>query len=313
MSFQSKFLDEVPDVLRGVKPDVQIFFQGQLLLRAPGEGRTCEVAVNPLATNHAITIEARTKVTGKPDTIKMRHVGPLAFRRDGRAGMLIEVINPSAANPAAFKCTQRGVATVDYTSGASIPSDEDFRWILDLESSQFHGQVLNVPIFDSHHVISLRGGEYYFRTATRADARTVHKRVGGGKDPVTFRRIGVIASASVFFAPDQENHAVRMTWQSPTRSGDATVTLNKAANTTHEIYINNTPLFLDSARELADPESGELLEFEELKDCYKLVTGVLTPNQFKLIPTLLRDGSEPGQEGSPDIPCQIHRLDEGNI
>lgn len=299
MTFRDKSLDDMPDGT----PDVQIFFHGQLLLRSE-DGKICEVAVNPLAVNHVLTIEARTKVSGKPDTIRMRHAGPLLLRQQGNRlieGMSIIVLG-EGATPAAWKCIKEKVP-IDYTSGASNPPDEDFRWILNLEGPQFHKKVLEAPIFNSHHTIKLQGGEYYFRTAVRADARMGHTRKGGGEGQVTFRRIGIIASASVFLTGDQR---VQLLWQASTRGGDFSVTLHKGDNTTHEIYVNNAPLFLDEAPD--DP--GELSEeFDELREYYKLIHNVsssIPGERFQLIPTVLpRDG----QAGSPSIPCQVQRLD----
>src|SRR4051812_25686040 len=115
MPFLEKSLDEVP---RGT-PDVQIFFHGQLLLRSE-DGRISEVAVNPLAINHVLTIEARTKVSGKPDTIRMRHAGPLLLRQRGNRlieGMSITILGTAAdpVTPTAWKCVKVGVP-IDYTS-----------------------------------------------------------------------------------------------------------------------------------------------------------------------------------------------------
>ena len=295
MPFRAKLLTDVPSGT----PDVQIFFHGQLLLRS-ADGATCEVAVNPIANNHVLTIEARTKTPGKPDIVRMRHAGPLNFRQ--QEGMLIEVINPVVASPATWNC--RTFDPIDYVMGTNPPPDEDFRWILNLEGPQFHERELNPPIFNSHHVIRLRGGEYFFRTAMRADARVEHKRKGGGKNEKTFRRIGAIASASVFLV---ENQSVRLRWQASTREGDHSVSLQKAQNATHEIYINNAPLYIDT------PTQGEHPEFDELIEYYKVISEIpQTPpgTRFQLVPNVTAPlGSVGGEEGSPDIPCQIMRLD----
>lgn len=314
MPFRPIDITQVP----GGTPDVQIFFHGQLLLRSE-DGATCEVAVNPLAVNHVLTIEARTRVSGRPDTIMMRHVGPLNFRQ--REGMLIEVV-PAVGAPAAFNC--RTFDPINYESGEAPPRDDDFRWILNLEGPRFHRRELNVPIFNSHHVIRLRNGEYFFRTAGRAPTLLSHKRRGGELEEVTFRRIGTIASASVFLA---ENQSVVMTWQSSTQEGDHVVTLTKAANTTHEIYINNAPLYIDPP--VQGPNEQELPQFDELTEYYKVIPGIgsiLTDERFRLVPVLAprpnldaapdsgpADSSESrlddGEKGSPSIPCQVMRLD----
>lgn len=297
MTFKQKDITQVP----GVTPDVEIFFHGQLLLRSEDEV-TCEVAVNSLAGNHVLTVEARTKIAGRPDPIiRMRHVGPLLFRR--QEGMLIEVTGAGPA-PAAFKCIKMvgGVPVpIDYTSGASDPPDEDFRWILNLEGPQFHRRDLDVPIFNSQNTIRLRGGEYYFRTAQRADDRIMtHTRKDGGQGPLTFRRIGVVARASVFLANGQ---FVQLRWQASNVEGDASVVLEKAANTTHEIYINNAPLFLKGPSATG---GGEFPQFDELPEYYKLITNVTPSARFQLVPTF---PPRPRDTGSPDIPCQVQQLD----
>ena len=297
MTFRPKDITQVP----GDTPDVRIFFHGQLLLRSEDEV-TCEVAVNPLAVNHVLSIEARTKVAGRPDTIVMRHIGPLNFRQG--EGMLIEV-SPAVSSPAAFNC--RTFDSIDYVSGTVPPRDDDFRWILNLEGPQFHRRDLNVPIFNSQHIIRLRNGEYFFRTAVRADTRLSHKRRGGEMEEVTFRRIGTIASASVFLT---ESQSVVLRWQSPTREGDHVVTLTKAANTTHEIFINNAPLYLDPPVQGEEPT--ELPQFDELPEYYKVIPGIesiLTDGRFRLVPVLAALDNLEG--GSPSIPCQVRRLDGG--
>src|SRR6185503_17484210 len=61
-------------------PTVRIFLTGQLMLQPNAESNTCEVFVNGSAPNHHLTVEVREKRPGKPDSILMRHHGPLEFR-----------------------------------------------------------------------------------------------------------------------------------------------------------------------------------------------------------------------------------------
>lgn len=324
MTFKPKLLAEVP----GGTPDVQIFFHGQLLLRSE-DGVTCEVAVNPVATAHVLTIEVRTKTAGSADLINMRHVGPLYFRqREGvHEGMSIEVTNPVPASPAAWKCIT--LDSINYESGASEPQnppDADFRWILNLEGVNFHEKELEPPVFKSHHVIRLRNGEYFFRTAVRSNNDFVFRRTGGGKAPKDFRRIGAIASASVFL---DTNQSVVLRWQDGTQEEDRTLTLTKAAGSTYEIYIENSPLYQDPTRDADLPNRDELVEY------YKVIPEIPPPvpgeppARFKFVPTHPvnpnsaagesatepdRTGSDAaapssGQRGSPSIPCQVITLD----
>ncbi|MFL6210832.1 MAG: hypothetical protein ACJ74W_18430 [Pyrinomonadaceae bacterium] len=322
MPFRLRDLATVPSDV----PDVEIFFSGQLLLRSE-DSATCEVAVNQLATNHVLTIEVRTKVAGKPDIIRMRHVGPLNFRQ--REGMLIE-LSTSVASPAAWSC--RTFDPINYESGDLFdprdvppknPPNEDFRWILNLEGPLFHRTEFNPPIFNSHHVIRLRGGEYFFRTAMKASGVFDFKRTGGGLGDVRFKRIGAVARASVFLAP--EGQAVVMKWQSLDQEREYVLTLEKGANTTHEIYINNSPLYLEP------PPVEQLDQHDELKEFYKVLSATPIPDaaRFKLVPALplnlnsdsvsdsgLADSvasrRNRGEAGTPDIPCQVMTLDGAN-
>lgn len=311
MPFRPKLLTDVPNVT----PDVEIFFNGQLLLRSE-DGETCEVAVNQLATNHVLTIETRTRVrtieieNGKPPRIvekpievRMRHAGPLNFRQG--EGMLIEVKALEGARvptPAAWNC--RTLEPIHYDTGENPPPDEDFRWILNLEGPLVHARKLNPPIFDSPHVIRLQGGEYFFRTALRASDRFDYKLKNAlGEDVRIFRRIGAIAKASVFL---EEGQQVVLSWQGPIKEQDSTVTLEKAPNTIHEIYINNSPLFLDPP----EPRNEVLAGFDELIEYYKLIlqSEVDPRERFTLVPEV-PDPPRGGEAGSPDIPCQVFRLD----
>ena len=304
MPFKPRDLATVPTRT----PDVEIFFFGQLFLRSPEiEGRTCEVAVNQLATNHVLTVEARTRVEGQPVDVRMRHVGPLNFRQG--EGMLIEVQDPegkpATTSPAAWNCRTFGPINYDYEPGKEPPNNppgDDFRWILNLEGPLFHEKILNIPIFNSHHVIRLQGGEYFFRTARRTSGQFDMLRQRGGMDDVRFKKIGAVARASVFLADGQR---VVLRWQGPVEEGDHTVTLLKQQYTTHEIYINNAPLFLNPVGVPAD-----LTRFDELIEYYKLIpqSEVAIQNRFRLVPAR-PPVIVPTEEGSPDIPCQVTRLD----
>lgn len=288
MPFRRRLLT---DPMPNRAPDVDIVFHGQLLLRS--DGITCEAAINPLATNHVLSIEVRTKTLNQsqPDVIRMRHVGPLLYRQP--EGMTID-LNPRGDTLAAWKCVTEG--PVDYEGGGGNPSD--FRWILNLEGEHFHGRQLDVPIFDSEHVIKLQGGEYYFRSGVRSPERLRMKRSEGGKDEYTFRKIGAIARASLYLA---ERQSVFVKWIH--EGGERTVTLTKQAGVKHEIYIENTPLY--------DYGAQPLDKHDELQQLYKIIPEVEEDERFSLKPLLPddEDAAAGGEFGTPDIPCQVMRLD----
>ncbi len=304
MPFQTKRFEELP---RGSEPheaDVQIIFDGQLMMRSDGQG--CDVAVNPIATGHTLSIEARIKKDGETDRIAMRHLGPLNFRLSSEGqpeGILIEVVGGGApVAPAAFKLVTAN-GPLDLKNPAEGTRLDDFRWMLNLEGPQFHNAVLNAPIFGSQNVIRLRNGEYHFRTAARVDSRFQYRRSGGGQDDATFKSIGVVAAASVFLSDDSQSLVMR--WQDGTRENDRVLTLSKVRGIRYEIYIENSPLFLDP------PTPAELAGRDELIEYYKLLPGVpAVPlgRRFRLEPEGAPVPVE-SDEGSPSVPCQVVTLD----
>lgn len=297
MPFRPRRFDELPQAMQeDWNPDVKIFFHGQLILRSP-DGEGCDVAYNPLATDHVLSIEARIikeRTTGQigergTDLIRMRHLGPLHFRNS--EAVLIEVRGgPAPIVPAAFKLVASD-EPINMEDKNSAPPD-DFRWILNVEGPLFHQRPLNFPGFASQNVIRLRRGEYYFKTAAHPSDRLLYDRRGGGKPNVTFDTIGSVASASVFLAEDQ---TLMMRWRDGTRDEDRVLRLEKADNTRYEIYIENTPLFLDT------PTEPELPGLDEFIHYYK-VLDVPEADRFSLTPKLRPD---PGQFGTPDVPCQV--------
>lgn len=278
-----------------VVPDVKIFFHGQLFLRSE-DGKTCEVGVNPLATNHVLSIEVRTKISGaldldKIDLINMRHFGPLNFRQPG---MTIGIDPPQI--PYAFKCVSPEV--VDPEAGTGPPYD--FRWLLNLEGNLFHhDRQLTPTIFGTQNVITLQDGQFFFDTARRSDARLVFERTGGGKNLATLRRIGAVARANAFLAGNQ---SVVLQWHDGNRQRE--LRLTKADSVTYEIYIENTPLYVQvNPSDLGNPTALAL--YEELNHYYKVIGEIPAAMQFKLTPK-----PAPGpQAGSPTIPCQVIILD----
>lgn len=287
MAFRETLLTQMP----GTAPDVSIFFHGQLFLRSE-DGEICQVGVNPLADNHILSVEVRIKQAGKPDLIKMRHFGPLNPRQP--EGMTIEV-SPAAdqAHRAAWKCISAD--PINYESGEGDPND--CRWLLNLEGPHFHKPQELIPtVFGTKDVIKLQGGAYYFTTAFRSGTQLKFKRTGGGLADQDFRGIGGAARASVFLQPNQ---SVLVKWNDGTQEQVATLT--KASGISYEIYVENTPLFVQ-----VDPDNLE--SYEELVHYYKVIptTQVPAAGRFKMTPEV----DVPDRDfGSPDIPCQITLLD----
>lgn len=278
-----------------VPPDVEMYFHGQLLLRSDNSAM-CEVGINPVASNHVLTVEVRRKQLNKPDLILMRHVGPLNFRRPttpGRTepGMIIEVSNPVATTQAAWSC--EGTDMLDYVNGTSR-YPEDFRWVLNLEGNLFHDRELNPSVFDTTDMIRLQNGEFFFRTAFKSPDRLKYQRRGGNKDPLDLRGIGAIARASVFLV---EHQNVLVTWNDGT--GDRVLTLTKSAGFTYEIYVQHTPLFV---------QPGDATAHDEMTQFYRIIPEVAGGDRFTFAVVDAPLGPIPPDKGSPDIPCQILKL-----
>lgn len=288
----------------GRQPDVRIFFNGQLLLRADEHGQICRAAVNHAAFQHVLSVEARTKTPGKADAILMRHLGPLNFRQPNQPGMVIDFSGGGPA-PAVFKfisSAQLNLETGEAQGPDPQAAEQDFRWIINMEGGLFHGDLLNCSVFNTHNFIELRGGEYYFYTALRSGPGLKFTRKGGRKRDLDFRRIGAVIGANVFL---NENGLQSLTvkWNNGVEGADKVLTLSKpTGGASHEIYIENTPLYQETTL-TPPPTHSELIEY------YKVLPDITDENaKFNLEPS-----AEPlpggGDTGSPDIPCQSVVLD----
>jgi len=75
------------------------------------------------------------------------------------------------------------------------------------------------------------------------------------------------------------------------------LTLTKAQpGTTYEIYIQHTPLFL---------QPGATTPHDELAQFYRIIPEVLGTARFTFT---VVDDRPPIERGSPDIPCQVLKL-----
>jgi DNA-binding ferritin-like protein len=97
-----------------------------------------------------------------------------------------------------------------------------------------------------------------------------------------------------------EDQSVVMKWVH--EGAERALTLTQSAGVRHEIYIENTPLY--------DWQTDELERHEELAEYYKLIAGIEEENRFTLTPVRPEEvAGNDGDFGTPDIPCQVIRLD----
>jgi hypothetical protein len=262
-------------------PDIKIFFQGLLILRASDDSKRCVVETLLRPTfSHTLSIEVRAKRAMEPDVIIMRdfgHLQPPGLVIDGgydEASSVVHKYQPSSFN-----------------NPASDGAPEDFRWIVNLEGSLFHGHPLTVNTNATRPGITIKNGIYYFHTAARKTGPIT--RTGGGEVDQELTAIASIAAASLSLG----SQPAVVTW---TRGTSHTLKLHKVAGTSYEIYIDNSPLFMDPG----SPPHNELHEY------YGVLSGF--GDKFDLdfhTTSLVGTGKFDTMRSSPNIPCQAIALE----
>ncbi|MDT7542444.1 MAG: hypothetical protein QOE33_2348 [Acidobacteriota bacterium] len=295
------------------KPSVKIFFNGLIILRSP-DGQTCFVETHraPLYP-HTLSVEVRTKVPGRPDVILLRHFGHLPGPDPGLS-IRVESIaaNPPAPVPSAmYKYVPS--ASFDPIHPTGNEQDEDFRWVVNLEASHFHGQPLTVDTTKSRPGGVMGGvidgvidsGVYYFYTAQLKKEQIEVVQGHTPKSPLA--SIATLIGAYLYL--DDETEAVVTCRAS---GGDHVLRLERpdvAAGVSHEIYIDNSPLF-------EDPVQGG--SHSELVEYYRVITGVPKDKRFNLTfpgvaplaaGAALKGSAKFNLFGSVRIPCMSITLD----
>jgi hypothetical protein len=226
----------------------------------------------------------------------MRHFGDLPSR------MTIEVVEAngsSPANPAVLKHQPIG-AFDPILGGGGL---DDFGWILNLK--KLHpANSLVVDLAKTRPEIQIGNGVYYFHTAQRKDGPIPLKQNGVEKGPLA--GIASIVGANVYL--DATTKLV-LKWTNEAGTS-MTLPLEKPIdnNSSHEIYINNSPLF----------ENPSSATHSELSEYYGVITGVPPGERFNLeFPKFIDDSPEftnsidflestskfDTKKGTPRIPC----------
>ncbi|HEX8173498.1 MAG TPA: hypothetical protein VF543_00095 [Pyrinomonadaceae bacterium] len=279
------------------EPDLRIFFHGLLLLRGADEAKFCLVEVHREPQyRHVLSIEARTKTPGEPDVVHMRTLDKLQ-------GEFTIQATPSVANPVVYKFQPSLAFDAVLGNGHA----KDFRWIINLE--QLHEKPLTVDHTKTRPGIVIAGGVYYFYAAQRKLGPVELKQNGVTKK--TLSAVASIIGANLYLARGQE---IILTWRD--NGKDNRLPLKKPqTGSSHEIYINNSPLFEEQTM------GGS---HSELKEYYGVLPDVPTEEQFNLeypFQSLDPDSKNmliASQGGSlkfesvtstPTIPCQSVVLD----
>jgi hypothetical protein len=259
-------------------PDVRIFFQGLLILRASDDSKLC-VVENHLRPSfpHTLSIEVRAKVAQEPDVILMRHFGPLEA-----PGLVIN----GGYDTASSVVYKHQPSSFDNPLGVGAP--DDFRWIVNLEGRLFHKRPLSVDTTGTRPGITVENGIYYFYTARKKTGRIT--RTGGGEPDLDLTGIASTVGANLSIGANP----VVLTWHKGTNH---MLELDRVAGTSYEIYIDNSPLFLD----LED----EATHHSELNEYYDVLPGVGTRFDLDFHPVSLVGSAKFNTiRSTPNIPCQ---------
>ncbi|MDX6559056.1 MAG: hypothetical protein QOF72_2105 [Blastocatellia bacterium] len=266
-------------------PDVRIFFSGVMIIRPDASAATCEIYVNNRAAKHHLTIEVRQKTAGKPDLIKMRHVGPLLYSLPPLGfpddppihGMFIQIDN-----------APKGVRSYNGTSPST--EGEDLGLAINLQSPQFqNGAIGDVEMLGGRPSILMDDAVFY--TADKTDPRyTINLRQPNGTLVTALAPFASLIGANIYL---DNNAKVVMQWRSQGLGVLERLELEKPqTGTSYEIYVINDPLY--------ESERSPVPEHDEFNEYYTILPNV--PNRFQLEVIPPGAGPKPTR-GSTKTPC----------
>lgn len=278
-----------PDL--GNEPDVRIFFSGLMVLEPEANGQSCEVFVHRSAPNHELTIEVRQKQAGKPDLIKMRHVGPLPYALqtigavDGDPpihGMTIEV-----------QTTPKGIKAFAPQAGHESAEGLGLDRAINFQNADFHGaNIGEVDVLGGRPSILLNDAILYTADTTRADLTINLKK--NGRQLKEMAPFASLIGGNIYL---DQNDSVSVKWQ--VQGVIEELSLPKPARgVSYEIYIVNDPLY--------ENETLGLPEHDEFTEYYKLFPQVERQQQFRmevLQPPVIANAPPSNDRGSTRFPC----------
>lgn len=267
-----------PSATLDPSPDVRIYFTGLQVLEALSNN-TCEVFINRRSPEHHLSIEVRRKQTGHPDVILMRHEGPLSFTAPvppgtpPRYGLSIRV----APNPT-------GIKGYDGTTA----STEGQRLSLAFNMFRIH-DVATGPVEPMGGRPSILIDEGIFYSAATFTAGAILQKKRPGSQPKSQGEFANIIGANIYLT---QGRVVTLSWRQNGR--DVLLSLAKSTTHTHEIYINNEPLYEDDS-----PTAP--FAHDEFAEYYKILPAVQPDEQFSL--TFPPPQGPPPDRGSTRTPC----------
>jgi hypothetical protein len=265
-------------------PTVRIFLTGQLMLQPDNGGNSCEVFVNRSAPNHHLTVEVREKRPGKPDSILMRHHGPLEFRDSSEPvdGVTIKRIPEGKVSMYTGKPTQYG---------------ESLSCAIDLRGEGFHpSNEMAVDFESARPSIMIQDG--IFNTAMKTSSKLKIKLKRGETALRDLAPFTSLIGANIYLDKDE---FLIFAWREMGLNKTLSLTKPEEKGAAYEIYIINDPLFEDPEEPKAHDEFGEY---------YKVLPTVSSDERLKLDVTFPQP--VPQDKGTTKTPCMPVIIDGGN-
>lgn len=269
-------------------PAVRIFFSGLMIIQPSADGQSCEVFVHRSAPDHQLTIEVRQKQVGKPDLIKMRHVGPLPYALTPPGfpddppihGIMIQVQNAA-----------KGIRA--FRPGNASTEGEGLDLAINIEGNDFHqGAAGPVDALGGRPSILLNDAVFYTADKTSPDL-TINLK----KNNQQIKALAPFASligANIYL---DDGDAASMFWM-PQGMLEELRLEKPAQGISYEIYIVNDPLY--------EVDRTFIPTHDEFKEYYKLLPDVPSTDQFRLevlLPPTQPNDPPVVSRGSTKTPC----------
>lgn len=231
------------------KADVKVMFEGLMALSHNKKEDQCEIGIlstpKAIETCHQLMIRVtKTSPAGASvlfDTALTAALSPQLS--------LFELDATSPANPGvSFRRHRQG----PINRLTSPPPDDDFRWVVDLQSDEFHGKDLTPRLEHFSPVLIVKHGEFYTAELSRS-----LKRIKGNGAKESFGKIATVIGADIFL--DENSEAVLKLGNG---SNNVYLSLRKEAETSYEIFIDNL------CPEPADPSVTTNLESSDFSLYY---------------------------------------------
>jgi hypothetical protein len=256
-------------------PTVRIFLTGQLMIQPTAESDSCEVFVNRSAPNHQLTVEIREKRPGKPDSILMRHHGPLEYRSSDEPveGVMIR---------------RQPESNVRMYTGKPTTYGESLKCAIDLRSEGFHpANEMAIDFESARPSIVIQDG--IFHTAMKTSPKLKIKLKKGENAIRDMAPFASLIGANIYL---NQGEFLHFAWREGGLNKTLSLTQPEEKGASYEIYIINDPLFEDPEEPKAHDEFGEY---------YKVLPTVPTDERLKLDVTFPQP--VPQDRGTSKTPC----------